>query len=317
MHAFRSILLVVTRQHTSDMELQQAFRLALDNRASVLIALFDHSIEVMHRLQFLPLEKKLEALFRQQLEEELVRLKEVAWDNGVNAQTLVVSGRPRQHIHEVIEEHRIDLVIKLADSTGALTHNQLTGNDLALLRKCPVPILMMADREQLPDATGKILVAIDAGDPDSGAHELNRKLLQYGLYLAAQEAAELHLASVWNLPVGKRSLKTLSDEELYELQEITQRRHQCKLEEIMKEMGISDNEVSVHLLKGSPSAEIQKLANNLNVDVVVMGTLGRHSEGVWVGNTAENIMNGVYCSILAVKPEGFVSPLEKRPGAEH
>ena len=45
MQVFRSILLAVTRQHTTDMELRQAFRLVLDNRATLLIALFDQSLE--------------------------------------------------------------------------------------------------------------------------------------------------------------------------------------------------------------------------------------------------------------------------------
>ncbi|MBO9484534.1 MULTISPECIES: universal stress protein [Gammaproteobacteria] len=314
MHAFRSILLAVTRQHTSDMELQQAFRLALDNRATLLIALFDQSLETLNHLQFVPLEKKLEDHLRQQLEDELERLKAMAWEQGIEAETLIVPGRPRQAIYKVIKEHHIDLVIKLADASGALTRKQLTGNDLALLRKCPVPILMMADRDQLPQFNGKILVAVDAGDPDSDAHDLNRTLLQYGLYLASQEKAALHLVSVWNVPLGRRSLKTLSDEELYELQEITQRRYHNKLQEVMQEVGVTENDdqqVSIHLLRGNPATEIQQLANELNVDVIVMGTLGRHKEGILVGNTAENIMNSIYCSILAVKPEGFISPLAK------
>ncbi len=307
MHAFRSILLAITRLHTSDMELKQAFRLASDNRARLLVVIFDTSLETMHKLQFLPLEKKLEEIFRGQLEEELSRLRALAWDDGLVVETMIVSGRPRQTIYRVIKDNAIDLVIKLADPSGALAKKQLTGNDLALLRKCPVPILMMADRNQLPDFTGKIMVALDAGDPDSEAHKLNRCLIQYGLYLATQEGAELHLASVWHLPVSKRSLKMLSDEELYELQETTCQRHQHKLDELMQEVDISSesDNVRVHLMKGKPAIELQRLANEINIDVIVMGTLGRHTQGVLIGNTAENILNSIYCSVLAVKPEGF------------
>ena len=313
MHAFRSILLAVTRQHTSDLELHQAFRLALDNRATLLIAMFDQSLETLHHLQFIPLEKRLEDHLRQQLESELERLKALAWEQGIEAKTLIVPGRPRQAVYRVSQEHHIDLVVKLADASGTLTGKQLTGNDLALLRKCPVPILMMTDRDQQPNLHGKIMVAMDVGDPDSNAHDLNRTLLQYGIYLASQEQAELHLVSVWNVPLARRSLQTLSDEELYELQEITHRRYHNKLQEIMQEVGIKESDdrlsVSIHLLRGNPASEIQQLVNELNVDVIVMGTLGRHQKGIFVGNTAETIMNSIYCSILAVKPEGFISPL--------
>ena len=313
MHAFRSILLAITKQHTSDLVLKQTFRLATDNRARLLITLFDSSLETMHRFQFLPLEKKLEDLFRAQLKEELDRLEKQAWEEGIKVETLIVSGRPRQAIHQVIKDHDIDLVIKLADASGVLARNQLTGNDLALLRKCPVPVLMMADRNQLADFTGKIMVALDAGDPDAESLELNKRLLQYGFYLAAQENAQLHVVSVWDLPADSHSLQTLSDEELYELQEVTRSRYQRKLDEVMSSVGLREKEgelpVQVHLLKGKPSIEIQRLANEVNVDLIVMGTLGRHSEGFLMGNTAENILNGIYCSILAVKPEGFTYPL--------
>ena len=310
MHAFRSILLAVTRQHTSEMELQQVFRLTLDNRAKLLIVLFDHSLDALHRLQFIPLEKKLESHLRSQLEEELERLKALAWEQGIQATTLIVPRRPRLTIHQIIKDHHIDLVVKLADGSGALARKQLTGNDLALLRKCPVPILMMADRDQLPQFNGKVMVAMDVGDPDSHIYNFNRTLLQYGIYLASQENAQLHLVSVWHLPLSNRALKTLSDDELLELQDITERRYHHKLQEVMQNVGVTESEeVKVHIIKGIPAREIAKLANELNVDIIVMGTLERQKVGILVGNTAEDILNSIYCSILAVKPEGYTSPL--------
>ena len=315
MHAFRSILLAVTHLHTSELELKQAFRIASDNRARLIIAAFDNSLEALQKLQFLPLEKKFEGILRKQLEDELEKLKNLAWQEGISVETKIVSGRPRQALYQLLREHSIDLVVKLADPSGALARKQLTGNDLAILRKCPVPVLMMADRNQLPDFSGKVMVAMDAGDPDAEANELNKKLVQYGAYLAAQEKAELHLVTVWNLPVGRRSLQTLSDEELYELQEITKKRYHRKLGKIKTDAGIPENDpalpVQEHVLKGKPSIEIQRLANLINVDLIVMGTLGQHRKGFLIGNTAENILNNIYCSILAIKPEGFISPMEE------
>ena len=311
MHAFRTILVAITQSHTNELELHQAFRLARDNRAQLVLAFFDQSLEFLRRLQFLPLEHKLEALLRQQIEADAERIKHQAWDEGIKPEVRIVPGRPRQMIMGLVQEYNADLVVKLADPSGALARNQLTGNDLALLRKCPIPVLMMANREQLPDFTGRIMVAIDAGDPDQNVSSLNRRLLLHGHYLSSQENAELHIVSVWNLPVEHHALRLLNEDELYELQETTHCRYQRKLEEALKEAGIDlhSESVCIHLLKGKPAQEIQRLANEINVDLIVMGTLGRQARGVLMGNTAENIINGVYCSILAVKPEGFVSPL--------
>lgn len=311
MHAFKTVMVAITGSHTSELELRQAFRLVADNNARLIMAFFDQSLEVMRKLQFIPMESKLESVMRKQLELDAEKLRQLAWEEGIDAEVHIVAGKPRQLIAGLIAEFGVDLVIKLADPSGALVRNQLTGNDLALLRKCPVPVLMMACRDQLPDFTGRILVAVDAGDPDTDAVALNRNLLLYGDYLSSQEKAELHVVTVWNLPVNQPALRMLGDEEIYDLQESTHQRYRQRLDKALVDAGIDpkSDKLKVHLLKGSAAREIQNLANEINVDLIVMGTLSRHARGMLMGNTAENILNNIYCSILAVKPEGFVSPL--------
>jgi len=47
------------------------------------------------------------------------------------------------------------------------------------------------------------------------------------------------------------------------------------------------------------------------IDVLVMGTLGRTGiSGFIIGNTAENVVQKLECSLLALKPGGFVSPVK-------
>ncbi|MDH5473944.1 MAG: universal stress protein [Gammaproteobacteria bacterium] len=42
-----------------------------------------------------------------------------------------------------------------------------------------------------------------------------------------------------------------------------------------------------------------------------MGTVGRTGiSGFFIGNTADSVLRQVDCSILAIKPEGFVTPVE-------
>jgi len=51
-------------------------------------------------------------------------------------------------------------------------------------------------------------------------------------------------------------------------------------------------------------------AEELQAELIVMGTI-RHAgiEGILIGNTAETILHRIDCSVLAVKPEGFVTPV--------
>jgi nucleotide-binding universal stress UspA family protein len=66
----------------------------------------------------------------------------------------------------------------------------------------------------------------------------------------------------------------------------------------------------LHLVKGMPEKEIPLLAKQQLADLVVMGTVARTGiPGFIVGNTAESILEQVHCSVLAIKPDGFKSPL--------
>jgi len=48
----------------------------------------------------------------------------------------------------------------------------------------------------------------------------------------------------------------------------------------------------------------------LRIDLLVMGTVCRTgSPGLIIGNTAERVLDSVKCSVLTVKPAGFVSPI--------
>ncbi|WP_421712475.1 universal stress protein [Aeromonas salmonicida] len=46
------------------------------------------------------------------------------------------------------------------------------------------------------------------------------------------------------------------------------------------------------------------------IDILVMGTVARTGiSGFFIGNTAENVVQKLECSLLALKPNGFVSPV--------
>jgi nucleotide-binding universal stress UspA family protein len=48
-----------------------------------------------------------------------------------------------------------------------------------------------------------------------------------------------------------------------------------------------------------------------DIDILVMGTVARTGiAGFIIGNTAENILQTVTCSLLARKPNGFISPVQ-------
>lgn len=47
------------------------------------------------------------------------------------------------------------------------------------------------------------------------------------------------------------------------------------------------------------------------IDLLVMGTVGRTGiPGFFIGNTADSVLRQVDCSVLAIKPDGFHTPIK-------
>lgn len=70
-------------------------------------------------------------------------------------------------------------------------------------------------------------------------------------------------------------------------------------------------EYSTELLKGEPEDLIPATITDTKIDILIMGTVARTGiSGFIIGNTAENILQKIDCSLLALKPQGFVSPVK-------
>lgn len=58
---------------------------------------------------------------------------------------------------------------------------------------------------------------------------------------------------------------------------------------------------NVHVRLGNPANEIRELAEELGADIIVLGTHGRHGLGLVLGSTANSVLHGVKCDVLAVR----------------
>ncbi|GAB4198465.1 MAG: universal stress protein [Wenzhouxiangellaceae bacterium] len=56
-----------------------------------------------------------------------------------------------------------------------------------------------------------------------------------------------------------------------------------------------------HLLTGSPAAEIRKMADENDFDLIIVGTHGRAGVRLLLGSTANAVLHGVKCDVLAVR----------------
>ncbi|WJG07619.1 universal stress protein [Aliiglaciecola sp. LCG003] len=222
-------------------------------------------------------------------------------------------------------KNQYDLVIKCADDVDWL--EQLFGSDdMHLLRKCPCPVLMLKPSQK--ETFKNILATVDINDEFDDLDEyrvqdnLNKKVLDYSAIFAASELSELHIGGAWEA-YGEDFLRHgafshLSDDKVDFYTEQTRRECTENMDLLIANMKstLGDDSVKylqpkVHLVKGKPAKEIPQMAKKYAIDLVIMGTVARTGiPGFVIGNTAESILQQVKCSILAIKPDGFISPVE-------
>lgn len=222
-------------------------------------------------------------------------------------------------IREVLAEGR-DLMIKLASPETGLLGRFLGGTDLQLLRKSPCPVWILSPQDQ--DHYRRILAAVDFDPwrPELENDALNRRILELSSSLALSDFAELHLVHSWE-PLSEDMMRLWSDSsdatKIADYVNTEHLRHQEGLERLTHKLrGWIGTEAydylrpSPHLLRGSVPETIPALVDRLKFDLVVMGTVGRSGiPGFVIGNTAEAVLSQLKCALLAVKPDGFVSPV--------
>lgn len=207
-------------------------------------------------------------------------------------------------IREVLR-HSYDLVVK--DRPPATESPKLSGTDMRLLRKCPCPVWLVGP----PPARGlgRVLAAIDIG-PSPEAIALCSKIVKTASALLGTEEGELHVAHMWNdmgLAYWKRKM---SLEECERYSAMLKEKHAALLESFVGSLDIEIPRSRVHLIETEPIAGIPALAAQLQVSTIVMGTVARGGlAGLLMGNTAEQVLQRIECSVLAVKPDGFESPV--------
>ncbi len=236
---------------------------------------------------------------------------------GAEVALEVRTGKRFLEVIRAVLREGYDLVIKPAEDPSWI--DRLFGSDdMHLLRKSPAPVWLMHKAEK--SNYGAILAAVGGAPGDCQPQEqaLNRRIAELASSLALSDFAALHLAHAWDAPETMLSpWASRPDEMERELEQAARGRHHALMDQVSR--GLQERlgretwdylRPKIHLVRGAPSHEIPRLARDLDVDLVVMGSVARTGiAGLFIGNTAETILDQLQCSVLAIKPEGFVSPV--------
>lgn len=220
--------------------------------------------------------------------------------------TKVLSGVRFVEVIRTVQRNVYDLLVKEAGPEEGLAERLLGSTDLHLLRKCPCPVWI--DRQEKPLPYRNILAAVDPLREQNEA----RLVMDLATSMAAGSKADLEVFHAWHLK-GESILRSgraqISKMELNLILEKEKEIHTRQFAQLLSSYEMSIDDPGVHLVKAVPTQGILERAEQ--ADLIVMGTVGRTGiPGLFIGNTAENVMQNTEASILAVKPSGFRSPLE-------
>ncbi len=135
-----------------------------------------------------------------------------------------------------------------------------------------------------------IVVAIDLSD-ESGT------VVERAVSIAENHNATLHILHV----VESLTLAYGGDipMDFTDIQEQLQSQARHRLSQFASRYDVPEQQL--HLLVGRAESQVHQLAEDLSADLIVVGSHGRHGLALLLGSTANGVLHGAECDVLAVR----------------
>ena len=140
----------------------------------------------------------------------------------------------------------------------------------------------------------KILVAVDLSEESAlvarKAMQAGGKDSDYHLVFVQEPMDSVYLGAVPYGPVfvGMEEIETKLQSEL-----------DARMRSLGEQFDIPES--NQHILSGNPAPEIRRFADENSIELVVMGTHGQKGVQLLLGSTANSVLHGVCCDVLAVR----------------
>ncbi|MBV1839367.1 MULTISPECIES: universal stress protein UspE [Photobacterium] len=308
MTKYKNILVVADPAQDHQPALSRAIHLArkCENvKITLFLAIYDFSYEMTSMLS---------ADERQAMRRGVVMQRE-AWlqdiirpyvDDGFDIELIVVwHNRPYEAIiAEVFSKHH-DLLIKATHDHDKIGSVIFTPTDWHLLRKCPCPVLLV--KEHSWPENGKVMACVNLASEDETHDKLNDAIVAEGISFAELLNAEVNIVNAYPAtPVNITIELPEFDPATYT--DAVRGHHLKAMKALRHKHGLPEEQT--HVLEGLPEDIIPQVAEDLDAELVILGTTGRTGlSAVFIGNTAEHTIDSLNCDLLALKPEGYISPL--------
>lgn len=231
----------------------------------------------------------------QQVEELAKRLRE----SGVDVSVEVCWGVAWEAVLDRVARDQIDLVVKPANGLERRGDVFFGATALHLFRRCPCPVWVVGDEGRLPD---KVMAAVD---PGGATHRrlIASRILDWAELVRGWSDAEAHVATAWNAFGAEVLRERLSQEEWKQYIDEAREEASSGLERTLRGRSEPIPDENVHFVEGVAYEAIPEIARDQDIDLIVMGTLGREGTvGDQLGETAETMIRAVRSSVLTIPP---------------
>jgi universal stress protein E len=228
----------------------------------------------------------------------------------VTTEVVVADGPLHAALMERVKHTSAGLVVKDTHHHSFAHRTFLTNTDWQLIRCCPVPLLLT--KPKLWAGTPKILAAIDPGHANDKPMVLDHRILDYAMLLGYKLAAELHVAHVF-LPMAAIAAAASGDGAI----SIAVTAEDLRREEVSSRQrvaaaidGYAIAPANIHVEAGGTVEILPRIAGNVHADIVVMGAISRSGlQRIFIGSTAEDVLEHLPSDVLIVKPLDFADSL--------
>lgn len=193
--------------------------------------------------------------------------------------------------------HDYWLVAKQTQHQNVVQRTLLTNTDWHLIRDCPAPLLLVKDRPLA--AEPNVLAAVDPVNQHDKPAALDDRIFTFGAALARVLRGHLHVVHAYATPLGAALppdvVKALAQE------------HRAVMARFLDSHPVLGSRA--HLYEGLAHECLQKAAEEQSADFVVMGAVARRGlKRLFIGSTAERVLDRLPCDLVIIKPLDFEVP---------
>lgn len=242
----------------------------------------------------------------EQAEQVLASLNSDYADLGVTTSNEVVFGRPWFEILRAAEASQKTLIICGTRSKSAVSRLLFGSTGHKLLRNAPGPVWLVNPQID-DDAALDVLAATDLS-------HIGTEVLSAGVTIGRALPVQLTVMHALDAGIDRRIAHSgASDEDIanWRAEDLARAEEQLHEQLAGTDFRTLATGVQTKITEGPAVACILSAIKELDIDLLIIASSGRGGiPGMLFGNTVERLLPELPCSLLAIKPDDFVCPID-------